>query len=386
MVLQMLRMLGSFTKGALGASFRKNGGQKDSRQKKMTEDDILERRFKAVEVPEETKNMIKSLLHRRQAWFSRRPVYIAFLTAMLALCLFSILYPARVVPDITNLGPITNQAGRRRYLVWACAHLSRELVLADGFARMDKATIHGALAWHLQALRESNRALRLGHALGVRHGADWHNQEHNDIMYEHGCIWREGERPEKDCSIQGLPKLRVNGLYSLILNFYDAVEAVMAIHGVDKTAAEAAYAAYLAVGDDHSPGPEFNMVELHASRLHILEDDENLRLIIHTVDGGTPEHKGDLQHGLRACLDAFQHETAEILENVHTEARVLYACYMVLVVVLFYGMLFRKTMQAAGQEAVKARGFVHKLPTYTLAKEETDVIRRFFQHTSDSTS
>eukprot|EP00961_Rhodomonas_salina_P074151 996460-Rhodomonas_salina.1 len=45
-----------------------------------------------------------------------------------------------------------------------------------------------------------------------------------------------------------------------MLNFYDAVEAVMSIHGVDPTEANAAYAAYLAVEDDHSPGPEFNVV------------------------------------------------------------------------------------------------------------------------------
>lgn len=48
--------------------------------------------------------------------------------------------------------------------------------------------------------------------------------------------------------------MRINGLYSLMLNFYDAVEAVMSIHGVDPTEANAAYAAYLAVEDDHSPG------------------------------------------------------------------------------------------------------------------------------------
>lgn len=49
------------------------------------------------------------------------------------------------------------------------------------------------------------------------------------------------------------------------------------------------------------------------------------------------------------------------------------------VVAVFYGTLFRKTMQSAKLEAVKARGFVSKMPTYTLAKEETDVIRGFFQ-------
>lgn len=173
-------------------------------------------------------------------------------------------------------GPTTNQAGRRRYLTRACAHFARELVLDDGFARMDKATLHGALAWHLGELRASNRAVRLGKALGVTEGADWRNPEHNAIMYQHGCVWRD-ESPAKDCSMPGMPKMTVNGLYSMLLNFYDAVEDVMSTYGVDPDQAAAAYQAYLA---NPNADPAFDVVSFQPSRLALLSSDENLQFIL----------------------------------------------------------------------------------------------------------
>lgn len=45
----------------------------------------------------------RALAGAGQAWFSRRPVYVAALSLMLGLCLGSILYPARIIHDLTNL-------------------------------------------------------------------------------------------------------------------------------------------------------------------------------------------------------------------------------------------------------------------------------------------
>mmetsp|Transcript_39743 Transcript_39743/g.81397 ORF Transcript_39743/g.81397 Transcript_39743/m.81397 type:complete len:320 (+) Transcript_39743:140-1099(+) len=315
--------------------------------------------------------MVKDALQKRQHWFSRRPVYALSLALMLGLCLLSILYPARVVNDLVNLGPTTNQGGRRRYLMRACVHYARELVLDDGFSRMDKATITGALAHHLAELRTANDAVRLGGFLNVTEGADFRtgrNKDHNNIMYEGGCPWRENPT---DCSIKGLPAVQIQGTYSLVLNFYEAVENVLSLYGVGEKEAAEAYERYLKL----TPAAgSFTRVEVDAARVRLLSEDENLKFLVQAF-------KGDVFNGLGAALETFHVETQSILTGVHTEARFLFAGYMVSVMVLFYGMLFRKTMQTAVQEAVTARGFVHKLPIYVLSREETDVVREFFQKT-----
>ena len=45
------------------------------------------------------------------------------------------------------------QAARRRYLHLACAHFARELVLNDGFARLNSSELAAALRWSLDELR-----------------------------------------------------------------------------------------------------------------------------------------------------------------------------------------------------------------------------------------
>lgn len=64
-----------------------------------------------------------------------------------------------------------------------CIHLTRELVIDDGFARMSKQEIAEALHLYLARLTEANDAVRLGGSLGIKVGADKRNARHNRIMY-----------------------------------------------------------------------------------------------------------------------------------------------------------------------------------------------------------
>eukprot|EP00961_Rhodomonas_salina_P296993 3936853-Rhodomonas_salina.1 len=48
---------------------------------------------------------------------------------------------------------------------------------------MEKGEVAGTMMFLLDALRESDMAIRLGNALGIGIGADQRTKEHNQIMY-----------------------------------------------------------------------------------------------------------------------------------------------------------------------------------------------------------
>jgi len=80
--------------------------------------------------------------------------------------------------------PTIRQSDQRHYLILACIHLARELVLNDGLSRLSKQQLASALKWHLDKARQSDSAIRLGGDLGITIGADKHSPNHNIIMYE----------------------------------------------------------------------------------------------------------------------------------------------------------------------------------------------------------
>jgi hypothetical protein len=98
-----------------------------------------------------------------------------------------VVVPWRFVGQMVNLGPIANQAEYRRCLVKSCAHLTRELVLNDGFSRMTQGETAGTLDGMLAQLRQSDKAVRRGNLLRVGQGADYWSTEHNHVMYEEGA-------------------------------------------------------------------------------------------------------------------------------------------------------------------------------------------------------
>mmetsp|Transcript_17440 Transcript_17440/g.48162 ORF Transcript_17440/g.48162 Transcript_17440/m.48162 type:complete len:101 (-) Transcript_17440:588-890(-) len=85
-----------------------------------------------------------------------------------------------------------NQAGRRRFLHRACVHFARELVLGDGFSRLNSSELAAGLLWSLEELRAADDAVRLGGSLGVTTGSDQGlgGVDHNNFVYSvtpHAC-------------------------------------------------------------------------------------------------------------------------------------------------------------------------------------------------------
>lgn len=309
---------------------------------------------------------IRQALRASQTWTGSPWVYAGMFAVMLALCILSIVYPARFVSRLVNLGPTTNAAGRRKYLARACSHLSRELVLNDGFSRMTQAELHGALHWHLEELKRVSAAVRLGdEEMGIKVGADFRNAEHNTLMYQNVCPWRQDD---SDCSLPGLPDLEVDGLYSLILHFYEAVEAVLAQYGVQLEEGQAAYQQYL---DRHTQPTRFPPVVIHEERYKLLQEDPHLKLVLQSFEG-------DLFEGFELVVKAFDHETDWSLETVHVELRLLFALYIISVVVVFYGLLFRRTFKATLNEVNETRAFMFRVPCHALDKTEVEQMRLFF--------
>mmetsp|Transcript_16537 Transcript_16537/g.39561 ORF Transcript_16537/g.39561 Transcript_16537/m.39561 type:complete len:356 (+) Transcript_16537:2-1069(+) len=292
-----------------------------------------------------------------------------WLCAVLSVFCFAMLlnwFPARRMGDLVTLAPTINHAGRRRFLLRICSHLSRELVLNDGFSRMTQAELHGALHWHLEELKRVSAAVRLGdEEMGIKVGADFRNAEHNTLMYQNVCPWRQDD---SDCSLPGLPDLEVDGLYSLILHFYEAVEAVLAQYGVQLEEGQAAYKQYL---DRHTQPTRFPPVVIHKERYKLLQEDPHLKLVLQSFEG-------DLFEGFELVVKAFDHETDWSLETVHVELRLLFALYIISVVVVFYGLLFRRTFKATLNEVNETRAFMFRVPCHALDKTEVEQMRLFF--------
>mmetsp|Transcript_10088 Transcript_10088/g.24853 ORF Transcript_10088/g.24853 Transcript_10088/m.24853 type:complete len:401 (+) Transcript_10088:2-1204(+) len=89
------------------------------------------------------------------------------------------------------MSSMLNQAERRQFLLRLCCHLSRELVLDDGFGRMTKKEATSSLAYYLDQYEQADKAVRLGNGINkVSYGADESLNIHNDVMYSTGCPWR----------------------------------------------------------------------------------------------------------------------------------------------------------------------------------------------------
>lgn len=143
-----------------------------------------------TEVTDEQKLIILKAIERSRPMVSKPSTTICMLALVIALCALSSAYPSRELGELASLAPTINQSSRRLFLSRAVIYLVRELVLDDGFARMDILDITQWLELFTTELKRSDNALRLGHDLNIGHGADYHNPQHNDIMYEYGCPWR----------------------------------------------------------------------------------------------------------------------------------------------------------------------------------------------------
>jgi hypothetical protein len=71
--------------------------------------------------------------------------------------------------------------------------------------------------------------------------------------------------------------------------------------------------------------------------------------------------------GLQKMVDWFLHRTESILEDVHFYLRLLFALYVVQLVIIFYCFLFLNTTRKANKEIENARSFVFAMPTHAIS-------------------
>jgi len=81
---------------------------------------------------------------------------------------------------------------------------------------------------------------------------------------------------------------------------------------------------------------------------------------------------------LHSILTVFHDETEYIFETVHSELRLLYSVYIVMVILLFYVLLFKRTMSFAYDQSQRAKSFVKSMPLYTLTVDEIDTVKKYF--------
>jgi len=283
---------------------------------------------------------------------------------------------------LAALAPTINQGSRRLYLTRAVVYLSRELVLNDGFGRMDHSEIAAWLKHFLQQLQRSDEALRVGFDLEIGEGADQHNPHHNEIMYKKGCPWRAANHSQATitASAQGhrrrninawtsesafeggqaaaggysadpkrvarewlearrsvgvvgtvgtdgacdtsdtLKDVAQNDLYPLYRTFFDAVERVLIRYGPE----EEDYATDFKM----NPRP-FNVLEdeyfktlhVHPARMLMLERDPDVVFILHCFDG-------DLFVGFEMVVEIFNDEINAVMEKAIEDNKLLFCVYL----------------------------------------------------------
>jgi len=208
-------------------------------------------------VSKSTHEMLENELAKRKAWYTHDKVYIVVFAIMFALCVFSMVYPSRLINLIVNMGPTTNQAGRRRYLTEAIIFFTRELILNDGFSRISKAEATTNLAYYLEELKHADKAVTRGGSKRITIGADARSHDHNVLMYAPGCPWRSmevvashrrGALPlptggdSSNCTSVVRPDASRRGLHYLYSTFHDAVLTVIEKYGeVDESVDMYAY-------------------------------------------------------------------------------------------------------------------------------------------------
>jgi len=325
----------------------------------------------------ESMGSVSRVIKARQQWHSRVEVYVAAAAVVLAICVLSMAYPARNIAAIVNQAPTTNQAGRRRFLVRSCCHFARELVLDDGFSRMDKSWTASALRFHLEELKTADRAVRMGNELDVSLGADFRNKEHNVVMYNEGCPWREDPT---DCSTPGMEgrgDVNEHGLQYLLLSFFDAVEKVLARYAPESALTSASVdMQQFRTHEDVADSSEYTNVQGSAEKRATLESDPDVKFVLSAF-------AGDVFDGLGMTLQLFYAETSRILARTHVETRLLFGVYFSVVAVMFYHLLFRRTILVATAEVEKTRSMVLEMPTHVLKSDDVRSIVAFFEPAAD---
>jgi len=304
-------------------------------------------------------------VHER-GFFLQTTVYVGVFTVLLGFNLLFHLYPARTIGDLVNLAPMIDMASRRVFHTLALAHLSRELVLGDGFSRLTKESLVGAIDDISGRLEDANHAIRFGGSLGIKTGADARNEEHNRIMYAKGCPWREDP---SNCTMISKPQAADSGLLFLVNTFTDSLKSVV-MRYAGNTRPDTL--AFTLDSDGHDPESfqELN-VRLDVDRAAKIKTDVELAFL-------QENFKGDMTEGFRKVMRMFSEEADLLLSTADAESELLYAVFMVLIILCYHISLFRRTISLALAEADKAKEFVMRQPIHMLEENEHQVFASFF--------
>lgn len=319
------------------------------------------------EVSDEQREAVATCMRKELPLWVRTSVHLTVALICIGLSVLNTTYPTRQMHQLVTLAPTINQAGRRRFLTRSCVHLSRELVLDDGFSRMKKAEIASALHFYLSELKVANDAVRLGGALDITVGADHRNEEHNRIMYGKGCPWRDDPT---DCSTPERPGAASNGLYHLSLSFFDAIQSVLIRYGPDPP---------FEYTDAFLTNPRLNLTEekdfetviVDKNKTMLLSSDPELVFVLNSF-------AGDMFAGYALLVEVFDQELRDIVMFATEDNQSIFVVYMLATFIGFYLLLFRNAVRCASAETSKARAFVARIPSYTLSQLEIDTVASIF--------
>eukprot|EP00281_Chroomonas_sp_CCMP1168_P032949 CAMPEP_0206239046 /NCGR_PEP_ID=MMETSP0047_2-20121206/15161_1 /ASSEMBLY_ACC=CAM_ASM_000192 /TAXON_ID=195065 /ORGANISM="Chroomonas mesostigmatica_cf, Strain CCMP1168" /LENGTH=520 /DNA_ID=CAMNT_0053663665 /DNA_START=30 /DNA_END=1592 /DNA_ORIENTATION=+ len=346
------------------------GGADTAKQAKILKRLQREQRNAAINpITQKTQAQIDRAVSQRRSAYLTIPVYSVAFLLLFGLCIGGILYPARWSTSIINLAPMIRQADQRNYLVKCCIFLARELALGDGLSRMTRNELASALRDHIDDLVNADRAIRLGGGLRIDTGADISNLDHNVVMYEKGCPWRDDVN---DCMVAYRPGLERQGLFVILLDFIETCENVLSRYRPQ----DYVYTNSYLRNSDPVRMYNFQTINFNLTKYDQLLLDTDVAFLVSQFDG-------DLSAGLLLLQDIFLEQKESIMMRLHSDNRVLFALYMSMVIIVFYLILFRATISVAEDQAKRVRKFVDMMPVHVLAKEEVAELVNFFKHDGD---
>eukprot|EP00961_Rhodomonas_salina_P226406 3061034-Rhodomonas_salina.1 len=182
-------------------------------------------------------------------------------------------------------------------------------------------------------------------------------------MYGNGCLWREDPTDCSSPDMDGRHDVSEHGLQYLLKSFEDAVEKVLARYapGMGENREWLEHRPEVATAD------MFASVHTVDARVALLTSDPDLKFIMAAFNG-------DVTMGLGEMLTIFHEETAHVLQTAQSELQLLFGLYVSAVGLLFYALLFRRTITLALCEVYRARGLVMAMPTHVLKKESVHAI------------
>ena len=130
----------------------------------------------------------QDVANRKRPWYVRYVTVLAVFILITTNAIFSLEYPAAGAKELVKFAPAVYSTAHRQYLSKRCAWLLRELVIGDGFTRLEQGEIAWAANHALEEFEMVDKAIRLGSPKDdkykIKDGANLFSTKHNAIMYE----------------------------------------------------------------------------------------------------------------------------------------------------------------------------------------------------------